>query len=416
MKILWVKAGGLVPLDTGGKIRSYHLLRELARRHQVTLFTFYGAHAGDVHADLKNQFASVECCPIELPPARSLREAIAYARSLLSPLPYSIVKYYRPGIAKRVRQLVEEESYDTIVCDFAVAGSVIPWDASCPKILFTHNVEALIWKRHFQVAPDPLWKALCWREYRAMERAERKYLSLASHVLTVSEFDRKVFSHILDPGKITVIPTGVDVDFFRPVGGQEEPASLVFTGSMDWMPNEDGVFYFASEVLPRIRQQIPEVMLWVVGRRPSARLRELALREQGIRVTGAVEDIRPFVHRGAVYVVPLRVGSGTRLKIFEAMAMGKAVVSTVVGAEGLPVENGENILLADKPDEFGDLVLELLSNAQRRARLGRAARALVEERYSWASAAEVFEAVLCGVRADPGEKNAKPPSVSQLSR
>ena len=255
-------------------------------------------------------------------------------------------------------------------------------------------MEAQIWKRHLEVARNPLWKAICWREYQTTVRAERHYLNLADHVLTVSETDRNIFAQFISPEKISVIPTGVDVDFFRPAEVEDQPNSLVFTGSMDWMPNEDAIFFFVENILPRIRSQVPDVTLRVVGRRPSARLLELAGTTQGLQITGAVEDIRPHVLSAAAYIVPLRVGSGTRLKIFEAMAMGKAVVSTSIGAEGLPVHPGRDILIADHPDEFADAVVSLLQDRERRCEIGRAARTLVEQRHNWESVGRYFESVL----------------------
>ena len=398
MKILWVKAGGLVPLDTGGKIRSYHLLRELARTHEVTFFSFYAEHQDDHHPDLVKIFSRVVTCPLRLPEAKGAAEVLQYARNLFSPWPYSIAKFCRPEVARRLLAVCREERYDVIICDFLMAAGVIPWELASPKVLFTHNVEALIWKRHYQVARNPLWKAVAWREYRTMSRMERRYLSLADHVLAVSEADRAVFAQQIPPEKITVIPTGVDVDYFRPSLDQADPNTLVFTGSMDWMPNEDAMLYFADEIWPLIRAQVPDVKCLVVGRRPTERLREAAAKA-GIEVTGAVEDIRPYVHRAAVYVVPLRVGSGTRLKIFEAMAMGKAVVSTSIGAEGLPVRHGENILLADTAESFARDVMQLLRDPAMQDRLGCAARRLVEEHYSWSSVATELESVLSSFRA-----------------
>jgi len=185
----------------------------------------------------------------------------------------------------------------------------------------------------------------------------------------------------------------VDIDYFRPMGG-EEADSLVFTGSMDWMPNEDAILYFVEEVLPLIRARRPNTALWVVGRKAGRKIRALAESDPGIHVTGRVEDIRPYIARGSVYVVPLRVGSGTRLKIFEAMAMGKAVVSTTIGAEGLPVTSGSDIVLADEPRRFADEVGRLLASPEERKRIGDAARKLVEEKYSWAVAAKHVESVL----------------------
>ncbi len=163
---------------------------------------------------------------------------------------------------------------------------------------------------------------------------------------------------------------------------------------MDWLPNEDGIVYFVEQVMPLIRQQIPSVTLSVVGRKPSQRLQELASRDQSIHLTGWVEDVRPYVARGAVCIVPLRIGGGTRLKIYEAMAMGKAVVSTTIGAEGLPVQHGENILIADVPEDFAQQTVTLLRDAARRNQIGVAARKLVAENYTWASVAKGFADVL----------------------
>jgi glycosyltransferase involved in cell wall biosynthesis len=178
---------------------------------------------------------------------------------------------------------------------------------------------------------------------------------------------------------------------------EETANSLVFTGSMDWLPNEDAILYFVDAILPLIKQQCPDVSLEVVGRRPSRKLQALAEREKSMRLTGWVEDIRPFVARGSICIVPLRIGGGTRLKIFEAMAMSKAVVSTSVGAEGLPVRSGENILLADTPTDFAHSVVSLLRDPSERKRLSTSARALVQEKYSWPKVAESFARTLQGV-------------------
>lgn len=399
MKILWVKSGGLVPLDTGGKIRSFNLLKELARKHEVALFTFYGAHTGDAHPQLKKYFADVVCLPMRLPATRGLGEAVRYALNLVSLQPYSMAKYGRAFVRRALRRLLKEQSFDVLLCDFLLTAAVIPWDIHCPKVIFAHNVEAQIWERHYRLARNPIWKAVCWREYRTLAHIERHFLLQADHVLTVSENDRNAFASFVEPGKITVIPTGVDVDFFRPAPEAEQLNSLVFTGSMDWMPNEDAVFYFVKEILPRIQREIPEVQLFVVGRKPSRRLQALAEEVTGLRITGTADDIRPYVWRSAVYVVPLRIGGGTRIKIFEAMAMGKAIVSTSVGAEGLPVQHHANIILADEPEEFARRTVRLLRQPEERERLGRAARQLVEGNFSWAAAATPLEAVLSGMAA-----------------
>lgn len=404
MKILWVKAGGLVPFDTGGKIRSYQILRGLADDHDVSVFTFYAAHANDAHQDLSKVFAHVEYVPLQLPARSGIAETLHYARHLVSPFPYTMAKYYHPEVRTRLNRLVQSRDYDVIVCDFIYPAGILPWDLPCPKVVFTHNVEALIWKRHFQVATNPVWKAICWCEYRKMARAERTYLRQSDHVLAVSATDRDFFAHYVDPAKISVIPTGVDLEYFSPAPGDEQENAIVFTGSMDWNANEDGVGYFVRDILPRIRRDVPDATFWVVGRNPSARLKALDSQQDGVRITGTVDDIRPYLNRGSVYVVPLRVGSGTRLKIFEAMAAGKAIVSTTIGAEGLPVTDEENIVLADDPDRFADRVVSLLRDRARRRTLGNAARQLVEERYSWKAAASHCNAILTSLVDHPGRQ------------
>ncbi len=400
MRILWVKSGGLVPLDHGGKIRSFQLAKVLAQTHEVSLFTFYQSTPDDAHAELRQIFARVMCVPITVPAQHSRSEYLAYAKNIFSSRPYSVTKYCQPHVAKELREHLREEHYDIIVCDFLLTADVLPWDLPGARVLFMHNVEAQIWERHFQVAQNLVWKAACYREFRTMAKMEREYLQRANHVLAVSEADRKIFSRDVPSSNISVIPTGVDVDYFRPAGEMEQSNSLVFTGSMDWLPNEDGVLYFVEKILPLVRQELPDTCLSIVGRRPSSKLRKLADRVAGIEVTGKVDDIRPYVARASVYVVPLLVGGGTRLKIFEAMAMGKAIVSTTIGAEGLPVVGGQHIYLADESAEFARQVVTLLRNRARRDEMGGFARQLVERNYTWSSVGKQLDHVLVQVSQD----------------
>jgi sugar transferase (PEP-CTERM/EpsH1 system associated) len=407
MKILWVKAGGLVPPDTGGKLRSYHILRELAREHSITFFSFYGKHPQDSHSQLEKVFDRVVTVPLDLPEPKSFRELRDYSLRLFTRQPYNVAKYCRPNVRRALRQLLEQRVFDAIVCDFVIAAGSIPWEFPTPKILFTHNVESVIWQRHYQVSHNPLWKALSWREWRTMQAAERKYLREADHVLTVSEDDRRFFGKFVDPAKLSVIPTGADTEFFTPRAEPERADSLVFTGSMDWLPNEDGVIYFMKDILPLIRQELPGISLTVVGRNPSQRLKDLAAGTANVHLTGWVEDIRPFLSQAAVCVVPLRIGGGTRLKIFEAMSMAKAVVSTTIGAEGLPVRAGEHLLIADEPAEFAQSTVALLRDPTRRRTIGLTARDLVVQNYSWTRVAKQFAEVLGNVVAKSGRAGTK---------
>jgi glycosyltransferase involved in cell wall biosynthesis len=393
MKILWVKAGGLVPLDSGGKIRSFHIASELAKLHEVSLFIFCGEDTSDDQRTLASAFAKVIVHPLKIRAGRGLGEAASYLTNFFSRLPYSIAKYCRPDVAEHLRDTIRDGSYDVILCDFLTPAAALRFNFGVPVVIFTHNVEAMIWKRHLDVGRNPLWRFVFRREYEKMRDAELKYLRASNHVLTVSDTDAAVFAKDIDRKKITPIPTGVDIDYFHPMSGEEED-QIVFTGSMDWMPNVDGIGYFVENILPLIRKRRPQTTLWVVGRNANREILALTKGDSGIRVTGRVDDIRPYIARGAVYVVPLRVGSGTRLKIFEAMAMGRAVVSTTIGAEGLPVTHSNDIVLADEPASFADAVCRLMESPDERTRIGNAARKLVAENYSWGSVARQVETVL----------------------
>src|SRR5207253_3189843 len=267
----------------------------------------------------------------------------------------------------------------------------VPLGEGVPVVFFEHNVEHLIWKRLAAVERRP-WRRLPLEvEWRKMRRWEARACARADLTIAVSEQDRDLLAEVAPGARVVAIPTGVDTSYFTPNRHQERAGALVFTGSMDWYPNEDGLVDFLEATLPLIRRQVPEASLTVVGRNPSTRLRDAAARA-GVEVTGTVHDGRPYVARGSVYVVPLRVGGGTRLKIFEALAMGKAVVSTSVGAEGLPLAPGTHFVQADDPAQFADAVVALLGDPARRRALGGAGRSLVEQRYSWSHVAREFEA------------------------
>jgi len=394
VKVLWVKSGGFLPLDAGAKIRSFNLARELATRHEVSLFTFYSAMTPDPHFGLGAPFQEAEYIPLDVSERTSVHDIFTYAANSVSNRPYHVAKYCRPDVAHRLRNMLSRRRYDVVLCDLLDTAGVIPWNLGIPIVMFTHNVDATIWKRHILFNNNFFWKAVSVREHRAVGRFERRFTALADHVLTVSDADRNEFLKHLPADKVSTIPTGVDPYYFRPQTNASLEHSLVFTGSMNWKPNEDAVFYFAASILPLIRKLVPNVTLRVVGRSPSRKLVSLQEGDSAIQLTGTVEDIRPYVHDSSVYVVPLRIGGGTRIKIFEAMAMGVPVVSTTIGAEGLPVEHRRNILLADNPEKFAAHVVELLTQPVLRERIAREARSLVESRYSWAAAAEVLERVL----------------------
>jgi sugar transferase (PEP-CTERM/EpsH1 system associated) len=397
MKLLWLNAGLLLPLDKGGKLRTWHVMRHLAARHDITYLSF--EDSTQTEADRTGMRAV--CSRLETIPRtdaakgtwRFYADAAGY---LVDQAPYAVAKYRSAAYRARLEDLLARERFDAVVCDFLPPVVNLPERLPCPSIVFTHNVEAEIWRRHAEQAGNPVSKVLLTQQWNRMLRFEAAALARFDLVLAVSDADGRTFARLYPDSlkaPVHVVQTGVETDYFTPAPAPAERTHMVFTGSMDWLPNEDGMTYFCREILPKIRQAEPEATLSIIGRAPTPAVKKLA-EIPGVDVTGRVDDVRPHIARGSVYVVPLRIGGGTRLKIFEAMAMAKAVVSTTVGAEGLPVTSGRDIEIADEPARFAHSVVHLMRDAGARQAIESAARKLVVERYDWSAVAKDFESAL----------------------
>jgi len=397
MRLLWVKSDILLPLDTGGKLRTWHLLRQIASRHTVTYLGCADQDQSQSDIDGMKEVAAT----VHIVRRRRLRKGTpgfyaSAAMHLVDPLPYAVGRYRSRAFRARLESILRGQRFDLIVCDFLVPAVNLPNRLPCPSVIFTHNVEAEIWRRHAERTRNRFARFLFDVQHRRMLQFEGRTLARFDGVLAVSDVDRDTFGRLYPDAArrpIEIIPTGVDTEFFAASTSEPSARSLVFTGSMDWLPNEDAMNFFCNEVLPLIRREEPDVTLAIVGRAPTPNVMRLA-QLPGVTVTGRVEDVRPHMRAAAAYVVPLRIGGGTRLKIFEAMSMGKAIVSTTIGAEGLPLADGAHLLLADDPRAFADAVVRVLRDIPQRRALETAARRLVVERYDWAAVAGVFERAL----------------------
>lgn len=391
MKILFVHKRSLFPPDTGGKIRVLNLLKHLALWHDVVfLFNLKPGEEGHV-ARLEDLGLAVEAVPM-----REVRRGspVYYrdvATNVVSPHAFTIARNFDPALRARASALVARGGFDLIVCDTPQMARHVVGLEGPAKVLFQHNVEAQILGRHAASDPWPrsLYMALQWRK---MRRFERDLGPEFDAVIAVSEQDRKTFEREYGWDHVHAIDTAVDSEYFRPRGVAEDPDRVLFVGSMDWMPNQDGVKFFARQVWPQVVRARPGARFQVVGRNPPAEIQALGQAE-GVEITGTVPDVRPYLAEAAVVVVPLLVGGGTRIKIFEAMAMGKAVVSTTIGAEGLPVDPGEHLLLADDPADLASAVLGLLADPSRRGALGASAHRLVVDRFGTEPIARQFERI-----------------------
>jgi glycosyltransferase involved in cell wall biosynthesis len=396
MRLLWVKAGKLLPVDTGGKIRSYNLLRHLAARHDVTLLSYYGGRRDPAYeGELGRHFPLAVTLNTGAPDDGSVGVALDYARRVLSPVPYAVTKFTSPEVSRLIKTWFRERRFDAAVCDFLSASLNFPATLSTPSVLFQHNVESVLWQRQAAHEPNLVKRLAFTFEAAKMARYERATVRRFPHVIAVSERDRQEMIRMTgtsEASRLSVVPTGVDVERYRAAARApvREPL-LMFLGSMDWEANIDAVEYFCREIWPAVLSAIPSARFRIVGRNPHPRVLKLA--SDSVNVTGSVPSVVDHLREAAVFVVPLRVGGGTRLKIFEAMAAGKAVVSTTVGAEGLDVHDGRDVVLADTPSRFAGAVIDLLRDPERRRRLEMAAGELAA-RYDWSVIARRFEAIL----------------------
>jgi glycosyltransferase involved in cell wall biosynthesis len=390
MRILWVKAGKLLPVDTGGKIRSYNLLRQLAGRHELALLSYYaGDRDPDYDAALGKEFPGARSVSTG-GPSSLVGTVVDYLRRLPSPAPYAVRKFTSSRVARLVDDWTRDRCFDVVVCDFLAASLNFGHRLLAPTALFQHNVESALWTRQAAHQANPLKRAAFSIEAWKMARYERAAVRRFHHVIAVSEHDRALMAAMTDSSCISVAPTGVDLAQYRVIATHYPTQPVVmFLGSMDWEANVDGVEYFHRESWPRVIGAVPSARFRIVGRRPTARVRKLA-QDPAVEITGDVPSVIEHLREAMVFVVPLRVGGGTRLKIYEAMAAGRAVVSTTIGAEGLDVTSGQDIVLEDDPDRFGDAVATLLLDDERRRALSRAA-ALQAAKFDWPVVVREFE-------------------------
>ncbi len=399
MRILWVKAGKLLPVDTGGKIRSHNILRRLLERHEVTFLSYYGGRRDPAYErEICEHLPGTKVIYTAARDASTFERSLEYLRRLPSRAPFGVTKFTAREVQQLLAQWLNDCDFDVAVCDFLGPTLNFPRKSSTPVVLFQHNVESILWQRQAEHEKNPI-KRIAWNlEAAKMLRYERAAVGQFDHVIAVSEYDRQQLKTMNPQSRISVVPTGVDLQQYRAAAGESATEPLVmFVGSMDWEANIDCMAYFCREIWPQVKRVAPEARLRIVGRNPHPRITRLACDD--IEVTGRVPSVVEHLRQAAVFVVPLRIGGGTRLKIYEAMAMRKAIVSTSIGAEGLDVNHGRDILLADDPQTFADCVIELLRDHSKRMKLEVAAGEQAA-RYDWWVVTDRFEAALAQVVRD----------------
>ncbi|WP_052888764.1 glycosyltransferase [Thermogemmatispora carboxidivorans] len=378
----------------GGGARSFYVLKALASKYSVSLIALSHGEESQETASwgpLLERLQSVDLVSSSTSRWRRWRQALNVVRGRSS----AIAERCPPGLQAALDRALATDNYQAIYVDGALTAAGLRLPASLPLFILQHNLEYELLYRTYLAEKGWLRRWYNRREYRLVKPRELACCQRAAAVLVASERERQLLQELLPQARVGVVPNGVDLSFFAPthMGEEEEGRRIVFTGSLDYYPNEQAVLSFARQCWPLIRERVPGAEWWIVGRNPPRSVQRLA-RLPGVTVTGTVPDVRPYLAGASVVVVPLLIGSGTRLKILEALAMSKAVVSTTLGAEGLAVTSDRHLLLADTPEDFVKAVVLLFEDTRRRRALAEAGRRLVEQAYSWESCEERLAALL----------------------
>jgi len=379
------------PLDTGAKLRNYHLARVLAERSRISLLAFFDhEQSSPTLTELYEQVTMV---------ARDSAYTFPkLVRGAVGKTPLPVINYTTDSMKRALARVLSESYFDIIQIESIHLMAYLAIIREAPKkslvVCDWHNLESELMRRYSEQEPSRLRRTYAGRTARLMSEFEQRALREFDAHIVVSQRDEQRLRDLNPTARIFLIENGVDTAFYRDPGTRDEsgPRRIVFVGSMDYHANIDGVVDFAREVWPRLRERQPELIFTIVGKDPAPEVRALA-KIAGIEVTGTVDDVRPFYRQAIAAVVPLKVGGGSRLKILEAMAAGVPVVSTSLGAEGLSVRHDEDILIADTNEELAKAIISLVESETQRRNLSEAGRALVGRRYDWSSlGASLFRA------------------------
>jgi len=384
------------PPDYGAAIRSFYILRELTKRYEVSVALLGQPDSEAILHETGMRLADVATVPVPEMPGQ-LKKRFQQLVSLLGPRTSMSVIQSSSLLRAKIEELAEARKFDLVHIEHFPLASHADGLGGLPRVVDAHNVEYDNIRRLAAVTSSPMRRFFYSVESRKMKKEELRAYRRSDLVFAASDRDAEILVPDLRGTPAVVIPNGVDTDAFTPPGEDPEPGTIVFVGALNYAPNADGIGYFLREIYPMVRRQHPGVRLSIVGGGVPAWLR--GLEDTSVRVTGYVKDIRPYLHRASVAIVPLRAGGGTRLKVLEAMAAEKAIVSTSIGCEGIEVSGGDSLMLADEPAEFAAAVVQLLENPGRGRAMGARGRELARALYDWNVIGERIAEAYEGVKA-----------------
>ena len=394
-KLLWIKADPLHPLNSGGKIRTFNMLKHLKEYYDITFFSL--THEGSlIEQNEVIQYSDRQVWTNwkDSKKSKSTFLLAIISNFLFSKIPFVIARYTSSAIKEKLNREISQNNYDCVVCDFlSLSQNILNINdkKETPYILFQHNVESKIWERMVINASNFITRFYLKNQWERYCTYEKNTCSWFDGVISVSKDDTRIFEEEFKLQNIIGdVDTGVDIQYFSKFNWEPKKNSLVFLGSMDWMPNIDGISNFVTNIYPLIKAKIPDVSLTIVGRNPNDKIISYGKKDKSITVTGTVDDIRPYLAQASISIVPLRVGGGTRIKIFETMAANLPVISTSIGAEGQPIENGKNIVLADQDELFAEQTIALLAESERASKIANAGKKFVADNFGWESVTSDF--------------------------
>jgi len=386
MRILQLTPRIPYPPDDGGKIGIFGITKYLALRgHEITLLSITSNQNSDLSGLTKY-------CRVETVVMNTANSYLSMLFNLFSKTPYTISKYHERAVLNKLKDLLQRNRFDIVHVDhlhMAYYGKFIKEKFGLPVVLREYNVESTIWERYYRGISNPLVKAYARLQFKKVYKYESRIVENFDRCFMITEKDKERIQGMNPRVKACVIPAGVDISYFHPMDVPIEPYSIVSVASMEWLPNVEGILWFYTTIWPLVKEKILQAKLYIVGKNPPIEVERLAGKD--IIVTGFVRDVREYMAKATIFIVPLRSGGGMRIKILNALAMGKAVVSTSVGCEGIDVENGRNICVADTEEEFAERIIELLEDESKRKKLGENGLNLVREKYQWERIAERIE-------------------------
>jgi glycosyltransferase involved in cell wall biosynthesis len=383
MRILVLTAKAMFPLHGGAEIRNFSLLKETSRHHDVYSLSFVNQGGVDEHVRGVTPFCKrVET--VVLPPRPRIKRAANALESWAGgSRPLVLAEYRSAAMSAALARIVREEKIDVIHAHCLHVGQYVNERGSAAFVYDAHNLEHVLWARFARVQP-PLRRAFVKNQIPKFVTWERYVGRHSEKVVMLSEDDRAEFLRVVPESDVATIPNGADVEYFQPRPDTAvEENSIIYFAHFGWPPQDDAALYLHNDILPLVRREIPDAHLYLVGRTPPQAIRRLAA--ERVTVTGMVPDIRDYIARAAVVALPLRIGSGQKHRVFQSLAMEKPVVTTSVGAEGIALEHDATALLSDDPETIARHIVELLRDPDRRARIGKAGRRLVLDRYEWAA-------------------------------